>query len=254
MLESSLPARRTTMEQDDLEDMGPIDYLVVEFPGSRMTGEGLPLLVDLVDRGIIRILDLVFVKKELDGSVRGLAIADLDSDGKLDLAVFEGASSGLLDQGDLDEAWCTRTAGRPRSPRRFGGAVPRWSPAAASPSRPCSPPWTPPNPSPSRQSQRKGSPMPGLLRGVARTAVIAGTATAVSNRVSRRQANRWAGQNQQAYEQQAYEQQAPASQAPAPADDMDAKLEQLRQLGELKSQGVLSEEEFFAQKQRILGS
>jgi hypothetical protein len=92
------------MERDDLEDMGPIDYLVVEFPGSRMTGEGLPLLVDLVDRGIIRILDLVFVKKELDGSVRGMAIADLDKDGQLDLAVFEGASSGLLDQEDLDEA------------------------------------------------------------------------------------------------------------------------------------------------------
>jgi hypothetical protein len=92
------------VERDDLEDMGPIDYLVVEFPGSRMTGEGLPLLVDLVDRGIIRILDLVFVKKELDGSVRGVAIADLDKDGKLDLAVFEGASSGLLGQEDLDEA------------------------------------------------------------------------------------------------------------------------------------------------------
>jgi hypothetical protein len=92
------------MERDDLEDMGPIDYLVVEFPGSRMTGEGLPLLVDLVDQGIIRILDLVFVKKELDGSVRGMAIADLDEDGQLDLAVFEGASSGLLDQEDLDEA------------------------------------------------------------------------------------------------------------------------------------------------------
>ena len=95
--------------------------------------------------------------------------------------------------------------------------------------------------------------MPGLLRGVARTAVIAGTATAVSNRVSRRQANRWAGQEQQAYEQQAY-QQEPAYDAPAPADDMDAKLAQLRQLGELKSQGVLSEAEFAAQKQRILGS
>ena len=92
------------MERDDLEDMGPIDYLVVEFPGSRMTGEGLPLLVDLVDRGIIRILDLVFVKKELDGSVSGVAIADLDHDGTLDLAVFEGASSGLLSQEDLDEA------------------------------------------------------------------------------------------------------------------------------------------------------
>jgi hypothetical protein len=89
---------------DDLEQMGPIDYLVVEFPGSRMTGEGLPLLVDLVDRGIIRILDLVFVKKELDGSMKGMAITDLDHDGTLDLAVFEGASSGLLDEDDIADA------------------------------------------------------------------------------------------------------------------------------------------------------
>jgi hypothetical protein len=88
----------------DLDEMGPIDYLVVEFPGSRMTGEGFPLLVDLVDRGIIRILDLVFIKKELDGSIAGLTIADLDQDGKLDLAVFEGASSGLVGQDDIDEA------------------------------------------------------------------------------------------------------------------------------------------------------
>jgi hypothetical protein len=103
-LEGVCSGKEDAMERDDLEYMGPIDYLVVEFPGSRMTGEGLPLLVDLVDRGIIRILDLVFVKKELDGSVRGMAIADLDKDGKLDLAVFEGASSGLLGQEDLDEA------------------------------------------------------------------------------------------------------------------------------------------------------
>jgi hypothetical protein len=102
--------------------------------------------------------------------------------------------------------------------------------------------------------------MPGLLRGVARTAVVAGTATAVSNRVSRRQANRWAAQNPQAYEQQqGYEQpqgygQPQGYDAPPPADDMDAKLAQLRELGELKSQGVLSEEEFAAQKRRILGS
>jgi hypothetical protein len=89
---------------DDLEQMGPIDYLVVEFPGSRMTGEGLPLLVDLVERGIIRILDLVFVKKELDGSMKGMAITDLDHDGTLDLAVFEGASSGLLDEDDIADA------------------------------------------------------------------------------------------------------------------------------------------------------
>jgi hypothetical protein len=89
---------------DALDEMGPIDYLVVEFPGSKMTGEGFPLLVDLVDRGIIRILDFLFVKKELDGTVAGIAIADLDGDGELDLAVFEGASSGLLGPDDIDEA------------------------------------------------------------------------------------------------------------------------------------------------------
>ncbi|MFE5945526.1 DUF6325 family protein [Streptomyces sp. NPDC056480] len=89
---------------DEAEELGPIDYLIVEFPGSRMTGEGLPLLVDLVDRGLIRILDLTFVRKEEDGSVSGLEIADLTGDGELDLAVFEGVSSGLLGQDDLEEA------------------------------------------------------------------------------------------------------------------------------------------------------
>jgi hypothetical protein len=89
---------------DDLDAMGPIDYLVVEFPGNRMTGEAMPLLVDLVDRGIIRILDLVFIRKELDGSVSGVTVADLDGDGALDLAVFEGASSGLLGADDITDA------------------------------------------------------------------------------------------------------------------------------------------------------
>jgi hypothetical protein len=72
--------------------------------------------------------------------------------------------------------------------------------------------------------------------------VIAGTATAVSNRVSRRQAGRWAAQDQQAYQQQAYE--PPPPEPAAPADDMETKLAQLKQLGELKAQGVLSEAEF----------
>lgn len=84
-------------------DTGPIDYLVVEFPGNRMTGEGWPLLVDLVDRGIIRLLDLVFIRKDEDGSVVGLSLQDLGDEG-VDLAVFEGASSGLLGDDDLAEA------------------------------------------------------------------------------------------------------------------------------------------------------
>ncbi len=98
--------------------------------------------------------------------------------------------------------------------------------------------------------------MPGLLRGIARTAVIAGTATAVSNRVSRRQYNRWAEQDQQQYygeqqPQQYYAQPAPAAPAPsAPAPD---PIAQLKQLAELKNQGILTEQEFATQKARILG-
>jgi Family of unknown function (DUF6325) len=89
---------------DDFDQAGPIDYLVVEFPGNRMTGEAFPLLIDLVDRGLIRILDLVFVRKDQDGSVVAIALTDLDGDGQLDLAVFEGASSGLLGAEDIEDA------------------------------------------------------------------------------------------------------------------------------------------------------
>ncbi|MEO8329105.1 MAG: SHOCT domain-containing protein [Candidatus Nanopelagicales bacterium] len=90
--------------------------------------------------------------------------------------------------------------------------------------------------------------MPGLLRGVARTAVIAGTATSVSNRVSRRQAGRWAQQDEQQMQQQGY---AEPQAAPAGGGTGDA-LAQLNQLGELKASGVLTEPEFEAQKAKIL--
>ena len=94
--------------------------------------------------------------------------------------------------------------------------------------------------------------MPGLLRGVVRTAAVAGTATAVSNRVSRRQAGRWAEQDQQAYQQQAYQQQAAPAPAPA-ADAADSRLDQLKELAQLKEQGILSDAEFEREKARILG-
>jgi hypothetical protein len=93
--------------------------------------------------------------------------------------------------------------------------------------------------------------MPGLLRGMARTAAIAGTATAVSNRVSRRQAERWYGQDP--YQPQQYAPQ-PEPGAAAPAAGGESRVQKLKDLAELKQQGVLTEEEFAAEKARILGS
>jgi len=91
----------------------------------------------------------------------------------------------------------------------------------------------------------------GLIRGVARTAVVAGTATAVSNRVSRRQGERWAAEQDSASQQQAYQQAPPPPPPAAPVgDDM---LDQLKQLGELHDAGVLTDDEFAAQKAKILG-
>lgn len=89
--------------------------------------------------------------------------------------------------------------------------------------------------------------MPGLLRGMARTAVVAGTATAVSNRVSRRQANRW---SQQEYEDQ---QQHEQSQPQAAGTDTNEQIAQLQQLAQLKDQGILTDDEFQAKKEQILG-
>jgi len=94
-----------TEQFDDLGDLGPIDYVVVEWSSTdKMNGEALPLLVDLVDRGIIRLLDLAFIRKDLDGTVSGLEVTDFDGDGTLDLAVFEGVSSGLIGPDDIEDA------------------------------------------------------------------------------------------------------------------------------------------------------
>jgi len=93
-----------TTEITDTTSMGPVDYLVVEYPDGRPTGEALARLVDLVDQGIVRVLDLVFLRKDTDGTISGVEIADLDGDGTLDLRIMEGASSGLVGMDDVGDA------------------------------------------------------------------------------------------------------------------------------------------------------
>lgn len=90
------------MSNEELQ-LGPVDIVVIGFPpGAPMTGEAIPLLLDLVERGIVRVLDVLVVQKDSDGAVAGMAIADIDQDGLPDLVVFEGAQTGML--GDEDAA------------------------------------------------------------------------------------------------------------------------------------------------------
>ena len=91
------------MSTDAVEDMGPIDYLLIEWPGRQPTGEAAPIVADLVDRGIIRVLDLAFLTKDENGAVAGLEIKDLGGEVE-ELKLFEGASSGLLSDEDVTEA------------------------------------------------------------------------------------------------------------------------------------------------------
>lgn len=90
------------MNGDALDAMGPVDYILVEWPGRQPSGEAMPHLVDLVDRGLIRIIDLTFITKDTDGNVAGLELADLGD--VAELAIFEGASSGLIQDDDVAAA------------------------------------------------------------------------------------------------------------------------------------------------------
>lgn len=100
------------MTENDGEELGPIDYLVVEFPADRPPdGSAFPLLLDLIERHIIRVLDLTFVRKELDGSVAGMSIEEVGLDGQLDITLFAEASTGLIERSDLDEAGSAMEAG-----------------------------------------------------------------------------------------------------------------------------------------------
>jgi Family of unknown function (DUF6325) len=100
---SDKASRKESKLDVELEEMGPIDYLVIEWPGRQPTGEAAPHLVDLVERGLIRLLDLVFIRKDEDGSVAGLEISEVGGQ-VAEMKVFEGAASGLLSDADIAEA------------------------------------------------------------------------------------------------------------------------------------------------------
>jgi hypothetical protein len=90
--------------RSDDDVLGPIGYLIVEYPGNKMTGNAFRELLDLVDRGLLRVLDLRFVMRADDGSLAVMELSDIDADGQFDFGLFAGVSSGLLDESDLKEA------------------------------------------------------------------------------------------------------------------------------------------------------
>jgi hypothetical protein len=102
-LTDELERQGESVSADELEEIGPIDYLIIEWPDRQPTGEAAPLLVDLVDRGLIRVLDLAFIAKGEDGSVTMLELSALAAQSE-SLKELAGASSGLLTEEDADEA------------------------------------------------------------------------------------------------------------------------------------------------------
>jgi hypothetical protein len=95
---------KSVAPRSDDDVLGPIGYLIVEYPGNKMTGNAFRELLDLVDRGLVRVLDLRFVMRADDGSLALMELSDIDADGQFDFGLFAGVSSGLLDESDLKEA------------------------------------------------------------------------------------------------------------------------------------------------------
>ena len=268
----------------ELAETGPIDYFVVEFPGNKMTGEGLPLLVELVDSGIIRILDLVFVTRELDGSVKAIDIADFDGDGTLDLAVFEGASSGLLGGGRHRRCDVGHRAGElrrnPGLRERLGRAVRGRASSGRSPARRQRTDPRPSHPRLARGSRgrrgRRGRSRRDQRRlGLTVTTHARQKGILHARSASRSRPHRGRRRNRHRRIQPrvppsggtmgrpgSSRRRRSAAAASArlrragagrePADSMDDKIAQLKELGALHDAGVLTDAEFEAQKGKIL--
>ena len=238
----------------EIEEMGPIDYIVLEWPGRQPTGEVAPMIVDLADRGIIRVLDIAFMVKREDGTVDAIEIGDLDGDG---FDEFEGASSGLIGQDDLEEAAAALRPGtsaavlvwenRWAAPvavalRRSGGEL------VASGRLPVQAVVAALEAAEARTLNRRGatacqdysagSPAPPSSPAPPRPSATASRA-----------ARRSAGPPRSAQLRRAAATHAPPPPPPPPAEDPIAKL---KELAALRDQGILTDQEFADQKAKLL--
>jgi Family of unknown function (DUF6325) len=139
-------------EVDAVDELGPVDWIVVEFPGSRFNGQIAPALLDLVERDLIRVLDLLVLKKDDDGTLEAFELSDLDEGEIGELRTYESELAMLLSEEDEPRSplrsspaarlrsWCGRTAGPHRLRRPCAVRAVSWCPAAVSPFRRCSPP------------------------------------------------------------------------------------------------------------------
>lgn len=198
-------------ENDQHDGTGPVDYLVVEFPAGSRTDEGLLPLAGLVDRGVVRILDLAFVRKRPDGTVEGAELSELTG-GEAGLAVFAGAPSALLGREDLDQLGATLEPGGVAGILVYENA------------------WT--------------GPFAAVLRRSGGRIVADGRVPVAG---ARHRAGGWAEAGA------APEAAQPPTTLPAD-EEMSNKIERLKELGDLKSRGALTDREFEAEKARVLAS
>ena len=234
--------------------VGPVDVYIIGFPGNKFTGRIAPAILELVENGTIRVLDLLFVMKDADGAVTTLQAADIDEEGAAFLSI-DIAQPGALGPEDAEEVsddlpansaailvafenlWAAKLV---EALQAADAVVDRFRP-------------DPGRRRPGRARHRLDpvhfeirKERHGTLRMATRTAVVAGTATAVSGRVARRQAAKWDKSRMRSSTRS-------SSRAPPPAPAEDDQTAKLQNLAKLHAQGVLTDEEFAAAKAKILG-
>jgi hypothetical protein len=249
------------------ESIGPIDVTLLEFSEDTPTGEVAAELLAAADAGVIAIYDIIAIRKRADGSVERLELSDLD-DGQAAMMVLAGAHSGLLGENDVGDAGSMLTPGSMAAVLDFENT---WAApltfavhlAVASSPQVCAFPHRP-SPSNSTCSKQRRRPSKsseeadmGLLRGTVKTAAVAGTSQAVRGRVSRRQAERYSDSDNQIAATRGAgcargAQSTRAAPPPAATGGVRPIIEQLKQLAELRDQGILTNEKFQAQKARVL--